>query len=159
MRFDRFTEKAQEATLDARTIAQEYNHPAIEPEHLLAALLRQDGGVVPAVVARIGALVGSLNAAVEQALAARPRATGSAIQLNTSRAATALLDEAQSIAGGMKDEYTSTEHLLLAMTGSKAGRVRDLLTRFGAGAAEGAMDASNMLKPMLAKGELHAIGA
>ena len=131
MRFDRFTEKAQEAVLDARTIAEEYNHPAIEPEHLLAALLRQDGGVVPAVVARIGAPSGSLNTAVEQALAARPRATGSAIQLNTSREATALLDEAQSIAGGMKDEYTSTEHLLLAMTGNKAARVRTLLSRFG----------------------------
>lgn len=75
MRFDRFTEKAQEAVLDARTIAEEYNHPAIEPEHLLAALLRQDGGVVPAVVARIGVAVGSLNTAVEQALVARPRAT------------------------------------------------------------------------------------
>ena len=131
MRFDRFTEKAQEAVLDARTIAEEYNHPAIEPEHLLAALLRQDGGVVPAVVARIGAPSGSLNTAVEQALAARPRATGSAIQLNTSREATALLDEAQSIAGGMKDEYTSTEHLLLAMTGNKAARIRTLLSRFG----------------------------
>ena len=131
MRFDRFTEKAQEAVLDARTIAEEYNHPAIEPEHLLAALLRQDGGVVPAVVARIGAPSGSLNTAVEQALAARPRATGSAIQLNTSREATALLDEAQSIAGGMKDEYTSTEHLLLAMTGNKAARVRTLRSRFG----------------------------
>ncbi len=131
MRFDRFTEKAQEAVLDARTIAEEYNHPAIEPEHLLAALLRQDGGVVPAVVARIGVPTGSLNTAVEQALAARPRATGSAIQLNTSREATALLDEAQSIAGGMKDEYTSTEHLLLAMTGNKAARIRTLLSRFG----------------------------
>ena len=131
MRFDRFTEKAQEAVLEGRTIAQEYNHPAIEPEHLLAALLRQDGGVVPAVVARIGAPVGSLNTAIEQALSARPRATGSAVQVNTSREATALLDEAQSIAGGMKDEYTSTEHLLLAMTGAKAGRVRELLARFG----------------------------
>ena len=131
MRFDRFTEKAQEAVLDARTIAEEYNHPAIEPEHLLAALLRQDGGVVPAVVARIGAPAGSLNTSVEQALAARPRATGSAIQINTSREATALLDEARSIAGGMKDEYTSTEHLLLAMTGNKAARIRTLLSRFG----------------------------
>ncbi|RLT44612.1 MAG: ATP-dependent chaperone ClpB [Chloroflexi bacterium] len=131
MRFDRFTEKAQEAILDARTIAEEYNHPAIDPEHLLAALMRQEGGVVPAVVARIGAPAGSLNTAVEQALAARPRATGSAIQLNTSREATALLDEAQSIAGGMKDEYTSTEHLLLAMTGNKAARIRTLLARFG----------------------------
>ncbi|MCL4833985.1 MAG: ATP-dependent chaperone ClpB [Caldilineaceae bacterium] len=131
MRFDRFTEKAQEAVLDARTIAQEYNHPVIDPEHLLAALLRQDGGVVPAVVARIGAPSGSLNTAVEQALAARPRATGSAVQINTSREATALLDEAQSIAGGMKDEYTSTEHLFLAMTGPKAARIRTLLSRFG----------------------------
>ncbi|MGB5050121.1 MAG: Clp protease N-terminal domain-containing protein, partial [Caldilineaceae bacterium] len=131
MRFDRFTEKAQEAILDARTLAEEYNHPVIDPEHILAALMRQAGGVVPAVVARIGASAASLNTAVEQALAARPRATGGSIQVNTSREATALLDEAQSIAGGMKDEYTSTEHLLLAMTGTKAGRVRELLTRFG----------------------------
>jgi ATP-dependent Clp protease ATP-binding subunit ClpB len=130
MRFDRFTEKAQEAVLDARTLAEEYSHPVIEPEHLLAALLRQDGGVVPAVVARMGVPAGSLNTAVEQALSARPRATGGAVQINTSRETTALLDEAQAIAGGMKDEYTSTEHLLLAMTGGKAGRVRSLLARF-----------------------------
>jgi len=130
MRFDRFTEKAQEAVLDARTLAEEYSHPVIEPEHLLAALLRQDGGVVPAVVARMGVPAGSLNTAVEQALSARPRATGGAVQINTSRETTALLDEAQAIANGMKDEYTSTEHLLLAMTGGKAGRVRSLLARF-----------------------------
>jgi len=131
MRFDRFTEKAQEAILDARTIAEEYNHPAIDPEHLLAALLRQEGGVVPAVVSRIGAGAGALNTDLEQALAARPRATGSAMQVTTARETTTLLDEAQSIAGGMKDEYTSTEHLLLAMAGPKAGRIRQLLARHG----------------------------
>ena len=54
MRFDKFTQKAQASLLDAQNIAQEYGHSSLEPEHLLSALLHQEGGVVPAIVAKIG---------------------------------------------------------------------------------------------------------
>jgi hypothetical protein len=55
MRIDRFTQKAQEAVHEAQHLAQEYNHPAIEPEHLLKVLIEQEGGVIPSVLNRIGA--------------------------------------------------------------------------------------------------------
>ena len=55
MRIDRFTQKAHEAVHEAQHLAQEYNHPAIEPEHLLKVLIEQEGGVIPSVLNRIGA--------------------------------------------------------------------------------------------------------
>ena len=69
MRFDRFTQKAQEAVMEAQSLASEYNHPSIEPEHLLLALLQQEGGVVPAVLARMGADAAMIQESLNQALA------------------------------------------------------------------------------------------
>ncbi|MBV7331900.1 ATP-dependent chaperone ClpB [Chloroflexi bacterium TSY] len=100
MRFDKFTQKAQEAVVESNNLAEQYNHPTLEPEHMLAALLQQDGGVVPAVINKIG------------------------------NDLTTILREAQDIAHNMKDDYTSTEHLLMAMA-SKGGRVQQLLNRHG----------------------------
>ncbi len=129
MRFDRFTQKGQEAILEAQSLAQSYDHPAIDPEHLLLALLKQEGGVAPAVIEHIGANTSVIMAAAEQALARKPRATGAMTQVGMSRNLTAVLDEAESIADNMKDEYTSTEHILMAMTSPKApASIRDLLT-------------------------------
>ena len=54
MRLDKLTEKSREALLEAQHLAEEYNHPAVEPEHLLAALLAQENGVVPSVISKIG---------------------------------------------------------------------------------------------------------
>jgi len=132
MRFDKFTQKAQEAILEAQNLAEQYQHPAIEPEHLLKALIEQEGGVVPAVIKHTGSDMGMLRQSIEQALAQMPRATGSSVQVGMSRDLSNVLNEAQTIAGHMKDDYTSTEHLLMAMTQPKApGRVRDLLARHG----------------------------
>ena len=79
MNLDKFTQKAQEAILDAQRLAEEYHHQQLEPEHLLAALLRQADGVAPQVIQRIGADPRALLAEVEQKLAAlksRPRDAG-----------------------------------------------------------------------------------
>ena len=54
MRIDKFTQKGQEALLEAQNLAQKYNHPAVKPEHLLKVLVEQEGGVVPSVLKRIG---------------------------------------------------------------------------------------------------------
>jgi ATP-dependent Clp protease ATP-binding subunit ClpB len=131
MRIDRFTQKAQEALQEAQQLAGEYNHPSIEPIHLLKALVEQPDGVVPAVLRRIGTDVGLLNQSIDQDLAQRPRATGAAMQVGLSRQLTETLQEAENIAGAMKDEYTSTEHLLMAMAQPKAGPIRDLLAQQG----------------------------
>jgi ATP-dependent Clp protease ATP-binding subunit ClpB len=130
MRFDKYTQKAQAAVLEAQTVAEDYNHPTIDPEHLLAALLRQEGGVVPAVLNKIGVDVPLVQRSVEQALANKARTTGTAAQVGMGRETSAILREAEQITGNMKDEYTSTEHILMAMA-STTGRVRDLLARHG----------------------------
>lgn len=131
MRLDKFTQKAQEAVLEAQDLAQQYNHPNIEPEHLLQALLVQEGGVVPSVVKRIGGDISLVAQSVAQALGKLSRATGSSVQVGMSRPLNDILQEAQAIAAQMKDDYTSTEHLLLGMAQPKAGRVRELLARHG----------------------------
>jgi ATP-dependent Clp protease ATP-binding subunit ClpB len=117
MNLDKFTQKAQEAVLEAQRQAGEYNHTQIEPEHLLLALLRQPEGVAPQVVARLGDL-NTLAGQVEAALAARPKVHGSNTQVSLSRAANDALTAAEREAKNMHDEYVSTEHILLALEGA-----------------------------------------
>lgn len=131
MRLNKFTQKAQEAVLEAQNLAQGYNNPAIEPEHLLSALVAQEGGVVPSLLKRIGTDARLLQDSLQQALRRLPRATGSSVQVGLSRNLNAVIEEAQSIADNMKDDYVSTEHLLMAMAQPKAGNVRELLARHG----------------------------
>jgi ATP-dependent Clp protease ATP-binding subunit ClpB len=117
MNLDKFTQKAQEAVLEAQRLAGEYNHTQIEPEHLLLALLRQPEGVAPQVVARLGDL-DTLAGQVEASLAARPKVHGSNSQVSLSRAANDALTAAEREAKNMHDEYVSTEHILLALEGA-----------------------------------------
>jgi ATP-dependent Clp protease ATP-binding subunit ClpB len=131
MRIDKFTQKGQEALLETQNIAEEYHHPAIEPEHLLKALAQQENGIVPAVLKRIGIDIRLLSQGIDQALNKMPRATGTTVQIGMSRDLVHILEEAETIAGQMKDDYTSTEHLLMAMTEPKAGRIRELLALHG----------------------------
>lgn len=130
MRFDKYTQKAQAALVEAQGLAEQYHHATVDPEHLLFALLRQEGGVVPAVINRIGVDPALLERSVESALAAKSRAAGAAMQVGIGRELTTILQEAEQIAGNMKDEYISTEHMLMAMA-STAGKSRDLLARHG----------------------------
>ena len=130
MRFDKFTQKAQAAVLEAQSLAEQSRAATVEPEHLLYALIHQEGGVVPSLLARIGADVDGVSRSIDQALAALPRAQGAAVQVGFSRALADILTDAQRIAGNMKDEYTSTEHLLLAMLSSNH-KVKQLLARHG----------------------------
>jgi ATP-dependent Clp protease ATP-binding subunit ClpB len=115
MNLDKFTQKAQEAILAAQSLAGEYSHAQIEPEHLLVALLRQAEGVAPQVVQRAGVDPRALLAEAEQKLAARPRVYGANTQPGLARAAAEALSAAEREAAAMRDEYVSTEHLLLAL--------------------------------------------
>ena len=77
MRLDQFTVKAQEALAAAQTVAEKSDHPEVTPEHLLEALLEQEGGVVPAALGKLGANLGGLAQDLERALcvpAPAPRA-------------------------------------------------------------------------------------
>ncbi|MBX3014153.1 MAG: ATP-dependent chaperone ClpB [Caldilineaceae bacterium] len=128
MRFDKYTQKAQAALVEAQQVAEQYHHATVDPEHLLLALLRQEGGVVPAVINRIGTDPTLLERSVEGTLAAKSRAAGASMQVGIGRELTTILQEAETIAGNMKDEYISTEHMLMAMA-STAGKTRELLAR------------------------------
>jgi ATP-dependent Clp protease ATP-binding subunit ClpB len=131
MRSDKFTQKSQEAIVEAQNQAEEYHHPSVEPEHLLKALVEQESGVVPAVLKRIGVDEHLLMQAIDESLAKMARATGASVQVGISRTLAQIFEESENIARDMKDEYVSTEHLLLGLVQPKAGNIRDLLARYG----------------------------
>ena len=131
MRIDKFTQKGQEALLEAQNLAQKYNHPAVKPEHLLKVLVEQEGGVVPSVLKRIGVDTDVLGQRIDETLDRMPRATGASVQVGMDREIVSVFDAAEAIVDKMKDDYTSTEHILLAMVQAKASTVRELLASFG----------------------------
>ncbi len=124
-RFDKLTIKAQEAVARAQELASEKGNPQIEPMHLLAALVAEDGGIVRPVLEKIGANIDQLEQIVEADLKHLPKASGGS-QPGASPALSKNLDAAQAEADGMKDEFVSTEHLLLALAGTKS-KAQDVL--------------------------------
>jgi ATP-dependent Clp protease ATP-binding subunit ClpB len=122
MNLDRYTQKSQEAIISAQRIAEAYNHQAIEPTHLLLALLQQEEGVVPAIVTKIAGGIQALRQEVTQDLEGRPRVYGSSSEVGLARQTTELLSIAERYAKGMQDDYVSTEHFLLALTESNEGK-------------------------------------
>ncbi|MFZ5809562.1 MAG: ATP-dependent chaperone ClpB [Chloroflexota bacterium] len=118
MNLEKFTQKSQEAIFTAQQLAREYNHQAIEPAHLLLALLRQEDGVVPAIVTKVAGSVLAIREEVTHELENRPRVYGAAAEVGLSRPAADVLEAAERYAKGMQDEYVSTEHILLGLTDS-----------------------------------------
>jgi len=116
MDLNKFTEKAQQAVLQAQSLAEEGNHSQVEAEHLLAALLAQEGGVVPQLIGKLGVPAASLAAEIQQILSDKPKVYGAAARVSLSPALGQVLRQAESEAKQMRDEYVSTEHLLLALT-------------------------------------------
>jgi ATP-dependent Clp protease ATP-binding subunit ClpB len=117
MRMDQFTVKAQEALASAQTLAEKADHPEVTTEHLLQALLAQEGGVVPAVLGKLGTSSGSVVAAVDRALGSLPRTQGT--QTQVSARLDGALKQALREAEGLRDQYVSTEHLLLGLLDTK----------------------------------------
>ncbi len=131
MRLEKFTEKAQEAILNAQDLAIEYHHSQVDPEHLLYALLRQDRGIAPEIVRKLGQSPEDIAFRLEEELKRRPKIYGPSAQIGISQPLHQVLLLAQKEAQSMRDEYISTEHLLLALTDKVAGRVADLLALYG----------------------------
>ncbi|MFP3960293.1 MAG: ATP-dependent chaperone ClpB [Spirochaetaceae bacterium] len=115
MNYDKFTVKAQAVIQDATSLVHEYDHSALEPEHLLLAMVRQEDGVVPPLLNRLGVSPGEIERGLKTMLSARPKVYGDAQQMHLSKAAGRVLTRAEKEASELKDEYTSTEHILLAM--------------------------------------------
>ncbi|GAP19890.1 ATP-dependent chaperone ClpB [Leptolinea tardivitalis] len=123
MNLDKYTQKAQEAVLHAQTLASDLNHQTIEPAHLLLALLEQSDGVVPALVTKISGSTAGLIADIKKDLESRPKITGPGSgETSLSRTSADILNAAERFARGMQDDYTSTEHILLALTESSEAR-------------------------------------
>jgi ATP-dependent Clp protease ATP-binding subunit ClpB len=122
MNLDKYTQKSQEAILAAQQLAQNYNHQAIEPAHLLLALLQQDQGVVPAIVTKVAGSPQALSQELQNDLDKRPKISGANMDVGLSRPAADVLQAAERYAKGMQDEYVSTEHLLLGLTDSPEGK-------------------------------------
>jgi ATP-dependent Clp protease ATP-binding subunit ClpB len=127
MQPDRFTTKSQEAVADAQRIAATMRNPEVGPAHLLLALLAQEDGMVVPILQRLGADVAAVERRGRDAVAELPKLGGDeAIDVRPAAGLSAVLQEAERESVAMGDEYISTEHLLLALTGKHSG-LADLL--------------------------------
>jgi ATP-dependent Clp protease ATP-binding subunit ClpB len=125
---DKFTEKAQEALQDAQKEALRRHHQQLDDLHLLAALLRQEGGLAAPLLQKAGATPAMLERQAEEALSRIPAVTGDgagSVALGAGPRLQRVLLDAEEQAKGLKDEYVSVEHLLLALmkVGGDAARV------------------------------------
>ena len=132
IRWDKFTVKAQEAVQRASELASEHGNPEVLPIHLLAAMLEDKEGIVPPVLEKIGLGVQAVLNDIYQQIERLPKISGAAAQASLSQAANQLLDRAFKEADTFKDEYVSTEHLLLAVTQLKGDPAQAILSRHGA---------------------------
>jgi ATP-dependent Clp protease ATP-binding subunit ClpB len=132
IRWDKFTVKSQEAVQRASELAAEHGNPELLPLHVLAALLADREGIVPPVLEKIGIGPEAALADVNREIARLPRVSGAAAQPALSPAAQRLLDQAFKEADNFKDEYVSTEHLLLAIAQLKGDPAQQILARHGA---------------------------
>ncbi|HIM51751.1 MAG TPA: ATP-dependent chaperone ClpB [Acidobacteria bacterium] len=131
MNLTRYTEKAQKGVLAAQQLAERSHHPQVEPEHLLLTLVEQPDGVVPSVLRRVGIEPARILEEGRALLGQQPEAHGGA-EAGPSPRLRAVASLAESEAERLKDEYVSTEHLLLALTleGDRAASAQ-LLSRHG----------------------------
>jgi ATP-dependent Clp protease ATP-binding subunit ClpB len=120
MNLNKYTEKAQEATLAAQRFAEQHNHAQIDPEHLLLALAEQADGIVPALLRKMGIEPRPVAEQLRGELSKQPAAYGGS-QPGLSPRLRKVTDAAEAEAERLKDEYVSTEHLLLGIV-SEGGR-------------------------------------
>ncbi len=129
-RIDKFTVKAQQALQATQDIAARLANQQLEPSHLLLALLEQAEGIVPAILERLGVAPAAVAREAEKALETLPKVGGSANHY-VSAALNEVLDQASKETEQFKDEFVSTEHLLLALAGKSDESAGRLLKRLG----------------------------
>ncbi len=129
MDFSRYTNRAQGAILKGQGIAAEHHHTSIEPAHLFLGLLEQEDGLIPRIIQKIGAQPAAIQAELQSSLGNMPRTSQPPANLSIGRESLQLFSQAEKEAKRMRDEYTSTEHLLLAL--ARSGNTSALLERNG----------------------------
>jgi ATP-dependent Clp protease ATP-binding subunit ClpB len=132
IRWDKFTLKAQEAVNRANELASEHGNAELVPLHLMAALVEDPEGIVRPVLEKIGARPEAVLNETYSAINALPKISGAAAQASLSRDANQLIERAFKEADNFKDEYVSTEHLLLAASELKRDSAGEILARHGA---------------------------
>jgi len=134
MDMNKFTQKAQEAMMDAQNLAMRRNHQQVDAEHLMMALLRQENGLVPKVIEKSGVVPATLEQEVEKRLDAMPAVSGTGTSPGnvyiTNRLNTLLLG-AQDEASYLKDEYVSVEHLLLSLLKDTSDPLAKIFAGYG----------------------------
>ena len=132
MTLQNFTQKSQEAIQDAQNLAIRNNHQQLEQIHLLAALLEQDGGLIPQLLKKMDVTVESLSAAAMAEVRKLPGVTGAreADKIYISNGLNQTLVAAQDTAQRMKDDFVSVEHLFLALLDTAEGNVRNLFRTY-----------------------------
>src|SRR6202165_3277299 len=130
MNVEHFTEKAREAISDAAQLARERNHNQVEVEHLLAALLAQEGGVVQQIIAKVGGNLAAAQRIINEELERMPHVFGGS-EPGISPRLRKVLEDAWREMGTFHDEYLSVEHLLLAMFNVRDGAVARALSAAG----------------------------
>ena len=131
MRFDRFTIKAQEAIQAAQDLASQAESPDVNVEHLLVALLDQEGGIVKPTLQKIGTDVDVIRSELNQEIQKGPKVRGDSQELYISPALKRVFDAAWKGATNLKDEYLSTEHLLIGCVEDKSSNARKILDKYG----------------------------
>jgi ATP-dependent Clp protease ATP-binding subunit ClpB len=132
IRWDKFTLKSQEAIQKASSLANENGQPEVAPMHLLTALLEDKEGIIVPLLQKVGIPTEQLLASARQAIAGMPKVSGAASEPGFSTAMQRVLNDASKEAHDFKDEYVSTEHLLLALTQLKKDPAQMLLASLGA---------------------------
>src|SRR5712675_1219719 len=131
MRIDKFTQKMQEALQAAQDVASKFNHQEITNEHFLSALLDQSEGITQPLLEKIGVQPNQLRERLTSELERRPKVTGAAVDLRLSNELRSVLDGAEKEMAKLKDEFTSAEHYLLALTAANVPAAK-ILKDFGA---------------------------
>ncbi len=131
MRLDKLTVKASEAMQDAQRLAQDAGNQAVGDLHLLAALLEQKDGVVRPILEKVGVPLGPLSVRVKEAIGRLPRVSGTAFGAYLSPELAHIIEDAEAKATALKDEYTSTEHLLLGLAQKERGAAAQILAEHG----------------------------
>jgi ATP-dependent Clp protease ATP-binding subunit ClpC len=134
MRFDRFTERAQDAAQRAAEIIQRYGHNQIDTEHILLALIEQPQGVISQILERLNVEIDRLSDLIDQQLRSSPKANiygGGAGQIFITPRVKRVVDMANEEANRLNDEYISTEHIFLAILSERNTAISRLLTDEG----------------------------
>jgi ATP-dependent Clp protease ATP-binding subunit ClpB len=132
IRWEKLTVKAQDVVQTATSLATDHGNPEIQPTHLLLALLDDKEGIVLPVLQKAGVAIDSLRAQLQTALNTFPKISGDANQPQASKAFLKVIEQAFQQAENFKDEYVSTEHLLLALTLQKGDPAQLALAAAGA---------------------------